>query len=144
MKKQIYTGLAALFIMVGFTAFAVAGSSFDLGHTLFESVKDNPITRLFSSPVKTEAAMPNVLDSITQNKHVISGGTRADSVREVSEYILWRVILGFPEGLKADAEKARAEGKPESLFTNYFTRQVKLSPENADIQTKRRRVCRRG
>jgi hypothetical protein len=52
---------------------------------------------------------------------------------EIPEEILWRVIFGFSERFKTAAEKAKAAGQDESLFTEYFTREAKLSVETAEI-----------
>lgn len=58
---------------------------------------------------------------------------RPEPTQPIPDYVLWRVILSFPERLAAAAEKARAAGESDLLFTEYFTRQAKLSPGNAEI-----------
>ncbi len=52
---------------------------------------------------------------------------------EIPEYILWKVILGFPAKFERSAEEARQKGEDASLWTDYFVRQAKLSDVNAEI-----------
>jgi hypothetical protein len=76
-------------------------------------------TKIQSPPTATEIKYnptPNVIET-----------------KDVPEYILWRVIFSFPSKLEESAEAARQKGEDDSLWTNYFARQAKLSPDNVEV-----------
>ena len=115
----------SLFLVLGVAGFAVANSSPHFFNEILTTVGSNPITKLFSPPAS----------SVPSASSVLANDTIPKNVREVDvpEHILWSVVLSFPKKFEAAAEKAKAAEQDETPFTEYFTRQAKLSPENAEV-----------
>lgn len=100
---------------IGLSSFVVLGSSPGLVGGLLESVKNNSVASVFSGMV----------ESVTPIE--ISLNTDQPVSPQIPEAILWSVIFSLPERLDSEAEKAKLAGQDESLWTNYFIRQAKLS-----------------
>jgi hypothetical protein len=117
-KKPTMIVATATIFLFGVAAFA---SPTTFLNDVIVSVKNT----IFPTETKTQSQLiaTEIEDNPTPNVREI----------EIPEYILWKVILGFPEKFERSAEEARQKGEDASLWTNYFVRQAKLSEVNSEI-----------
>ena len=133
MRKKI---TLAIFSIIPLSSFVVLGSSPDFVGQIMESVRNSAVANAIASFNAPESGQPQIgNEQNAQILDVVESSQTPKNVRsiEIPEEILWRVILSFPKKFETAAEKARAAGQNETLFTEYFTRQAKLSVENAEI-----------
>ena len=84
-----------------------------------------------SSGIDSEQALQETAINSSQP----TSGTKADGQAdeaEIPETVLWSVIFSLPSRLDHKAEQARSAGENDSLWTNYFVRQAKISASSAN------------
>jgi hypothetical protein len=123
-KKSLLVVVTSIIFLFGVVALA---SPITLLNDVFTSVKKS----IFQAESLTQSQNSEIQATPTPAFPT----TLTPNVREIEipEYILWKVIWGFPEKFERSAEEARQKGEDASLWTNYFVRQAKLSEVNADI-----------
>ncbi len=104
----------------------------------------NPVTNFFDSFVvsvksvfiseKEKTETNSIIKNENQSQSILpSVITKNDSDETVPEQVLWRIVFGFPAKFEKNAEEAKQKGESDSLWTNFFTGQAKLSETDAEL-----------
>ncbi len=130
MRKK---SIVMIMSVIGLSSFVVLGSSTDFVFRIIDSVKSNSVTRdLF----RTQNTGPNApktsqRSSLTPEEYSLDKD-QSDS-DQVPEAVVWSVIFSLPKRLDTEADRARAVGEDDSLWTKYFVRQSKISAASNQI-----------
>lgn len=125
-KKSSVMAVAVTMCLFGAAAFANPVTNFFNSFvvsikSVFSSEKEkSEINSIIKAENQSQSALPNTI-------------TKNESDKAVPEQVLWRVIFGFPATFEKNAEEARQKGESDSLWTNFFTGQAKLSEADAEI-----------
>ncbi len=114
----------AIIALIALTSLAALGSAPGFVDKIIESVKDNTVTRIFST--SSSSTNSEVKEYNSEQVSFIADA----SDEEVPQKALWSVVFNFSRDIESEAEKLNQEGKDGTLYRNYFIRQGHLSVEN--------------
>jgi F0F1-type ATP synthase membrane subunit b/b' len=125
-KKSLLTVVVVTICLFGVVALASPTTYFF--NNVISSVKS-----AFSAETNTEikSATKSNTDVATYLQPTPETLNQLDEA--VPEQVLWRAIFSIPSKLEKGAEDARQDGMNDSLWTEFFTRQVKLSETDTQI-----------
>lgn len=126
MKKH---SLAAVLSLVGLGGLAVLGSSPEYFSRMVAS--------LFSAELKTDISRRD-FGSANAAQAENGSNLRKEAVvheqnADIPDEVLWSFVFSLPERLEQQAELARLAGEDDSLWTDYFVRQAKLSATSSQM-----------
>lgn len=132
MRKK---GLAALLVLIGSTAFA-AGSSPTFVGDLLESVKNNPITRIFTSPTTlNESENPGLNRAIPTSEGPLKKAASSSEpiAPDIPDYVLYDMVFRLDNNFRIKAREQETNGEMPTAFEHYFKDETSLTEEEDRI-----------
>ena len=133
MRKKI---LAGVFALIGLSVIAVLGNSPKIVSRMVQTAQtvfaEAGLGKAPSEIIQKQSENTIVSDTgINKNENI--SFSKEQEQRVVPEEILWQMAFSLPQRIDREAAKLNQEGKDDSIWTGYITRQAKLSVENETV-----------